>query len=385
MQKQSGSAGDIDEDFGRDGSLISGKGEMGDFLVRQGQRTLMLARNQQRYVLSRFDDRGEMDSTFGVDGYLDDTFDEAGHSTVSSLQFDAASGVISVCGRVRLGGVWQSAISRYDFDGRPAVGASPMAAQAPDRTVFNFYRQETAYAGFASFLVAVTRDDQPDLSFNGSGSLELTYQGQALQIRSVTAHTDGYLVTASQPGGNGVASALVARVRQDGTLDTRFGPDGSGFCSWAPPGEICAFSTLVVSADDTLIVIGTAARNGEPKILCWSLTAQGRPRTPQPVILAPHLAYPQIATATRLPGGRIIVSGSSQIPGSFERGGLLLGLTDQGALDPGFAETGWLLSAPYREYLAVSADESGGVQVAGHVFDLDDFESTPTVWRYWAR
>lgn len=377
MLKLPAQPGDADEDFGQRGSLALNKGEIIDFLVAQGPSTLALARYRQRYVICRFNQQGELDTSFAHSGYLDDTFDPAGHSTVSALFVDERSGVISVCGRVRLGGLWQSAIARYDADGHALVGAG-----GSGRTVFSFYSPETEHAGFASFLLAVTDSGQPDTSFNGSGSLELRHQGEPLQIRSLTVQADGYLITASQPRGNGVASALVGKVGLDGTLNTSFGPQGDGFCSWSPPGELCAFSSLV-SASGFLIAIGTAARNGEPNIISWPLTEQGRPVTLQPQALAAHLAYPQVATAVCLPSGKLVVAGSSQYPGSFERGGLLLGLTGQGLLDPGFADDGVLLSEPYREYLALLPDSRGGVQVAGHQFDLDDFVSTPTAWRYW--
>ncbi len=360
--------GDQDDDFGDAGQLALQTGVFGDFLAAQGTKTIILARKGRAFVLSRFDAQGTIDPTFGVNGYVEDTFDPNGDSTPSALVVEDNG--IAVCGRVRLDNVWKPAIVRYSADGRLV----PPAA-APGRIVFPFYRQSTETTPAESFLYAVTADNQPDPSFNFTGSLQLRYRGAPVAIRSLITTPLGYCFTAAQDD-----VALVGRVTEDGRLDSTFGTEG--YAAHAVTGSLCVFDTLLW-CENQLIAYGTESVSGvSGDVITWRLSARGQPVEDGLKKLDLPLQYPRPWACALTPEGQAVLAGAAQV-GGYERYGVLMRFSanDGQTLDRNFGNGGLVVTAPYREFLAVLPRANGDLQVAGHEMD-DDFNSVAIVRSY---
>ncbi|WP_455923929.1 hypothetical protein [Pseudomonas putida] len=378
--------GELDTGFGHQGQLHLAHGTFCDFLAAQGSATLALARQAQAFVLSRFDAAGNVDVRFGSAGYRVDSFDPQGHSTVAALRV-AADGAIAVAGRVRLEGVWHPAVARYDADGELgakailSLGADRSAARrvASQRLVFPFHRPSSQGGEGQSSLVAVSDDNQLDLSFNGSGHRALTFLGGSVTLTCLQPAGDGYLFGATQ--GN---TALIGRLLHDGTPDARFG-DG-GYFVRLRPGHVCAIHALLAHADGHIIAYGSEASlaTGEPRLVIWVLDAWGLPLSGSPHSLLPGLANPRAWACGLAVDGKPILTGSAQEAGDYRRAGILARFVDAWQLDGGFGVEGVARSAPYREYLCLLPQADGDVLVGGHEMN-EEFGSHAMVQRYKGR
>ncbi len=182
-------------------------------------------------------------------------------------------------------------------------------------------------------MARLNADGTLDMGFNPTVRANSTDLGV---VGNITVLADGkILVTGRFTRVNGTGRIGIARLNSDGTLDTTFAPNPSGFPQWADP-----FLEASIQADGRILVwgqftkIGGVARNGLAR-----LNADGTLDTgfnPNLTGDANPVGFINLVAGLRtLPDGRILVWGSLTRAGGAAHVGLVR-LNADGTVDPGF-------------------------------------------------
>lgn len=262
-----------------------------------------------------------------------------------------AAGHDVICGRLILGGkVVATPEDKYDYgfvrlDGGGAIDSSfaggktlDLAYLAPIAQLNDLARDgdgRLLYVGDSSATAAVIgrrrADGVADPGFNGNGYRFLgagyfVDAGTFLSLQRIVALPDGKILAVGYAAGPSVrACAAAVRLHSDGSIDTGFGPGGSG--------RICIAETLQAT-------LGTVAYD-----------------------------------VAVLPDGRYLLAGAALHPGGSSADMSVARLLPDGSLDASFGPSGngWAYAAfdsggeLYEEALAVAFDASGRVVLAGRV------------------
>lgn len=318
------SAGALDPSFGNGGTVVSTIGSVAPAGLRlEGDGKILVAANgDHQFVLARYTADGAVDNSFGSGGVALRTL-PGPDGRVVDLTLEAGKPVL--VGTVQPPGAYHDvALARYDLDGTP------------------------------------------DASY-GTGGLVLT-ELQGLTNDTATAlavQGDGKIL---EVGNNGLDFAL-ARYTADGSLDTTFG----GGTVTTDFGDTPDQATRVALQDDgKVLVAGTSAAS--PGVVVFAL-ARYNPDgsidvsfgTGGKTTLSFQNGVDTVAGVLPLPGGQILVGGSSAAPNSTHTDLVLARLQPNGMLDASFGTSGKVIShTPFSitaAALALQAD--GKVLVAG--------------------
>ena len=225
-----------------------------------------------------FGDRGMVVTDFGIDN------DEAQALAVQ------ADGRILLAGFSTGSVLKDVAVARYHPDGKLdtsfqstgfttfTVGSGNAVAQAivvqeDGRIVIAGTADNGANAASSAvFLARLTENGAPDTSFGTDGKLVLPLAGKTGVAYDLQLMLDGdILVAGTADGGNGL-QAMIARVNQDGKMDTAFGTDGVVLID--REYETAAHS-LVVQSDDTILLAGYSKPEGVAGLSLFRLAADG--------------------------------------------------------------------------------------------------------------
>jgi len=231
-------------------------------------------------------------------GNLDPAFGEQG-VVVTDFGIDddeALALAVQADGRILLAGfstnsvVKDVAVARYHPDGKLdtsfqttgfttfAVGggnamAEAIVVQADGRIVIAGTADNGANAASSAvFLARLTENGAPDTSFGTDGKLVLPLAGKTGVAYDLQLTLDGdILVTGTAGDGNGL-QAMIARVNEDGKMDTTFGMDGVVLID--REYETAAHS-LVVQSDNAILLAGYSKPEGVAGLSLFRLKADG--------------------------------------------------------------------------------------------------------------
>ncbi len=209
--------GSSDSSFGAGGEVTTdfeGNADVASAVALQADGKIVAAGRSQNatgidFALARYNTDGSLDTTFGPDenGKVRTVF-PSGISRIYAIAIDGDQKIV-VAGRAAGANVYDFALARYNTDG------SLDATFGSNGTVTNdFSSGETAYA----LLI------QPDQKILAAGS-------------------DG--------------SFLLARYHPDGSLDTTFGPDGTGNVRTIFLDNFSLVFSIALQADGALVAAGT--------------------------------------------------------------------------------------------------------------------------------
>jgi uncharacterized delta-60 repeat protein len=241
-------------------------------------------------------------------------------------------------------------------------------------------RDGSVFGNAHDMLVAkLTPSGDPDPNFNGGQPLRLPWPGdRGSAARAVAFAPDGKIVVAGgshEIAEETISQLAVARVNQDGTLDTTFGPGGVGAFDIDVPGtlETEAFD-IAVYPDGRVVLAGRAEMVTAQKPVVVRLQSNGILDTgfDQDGIAVVPLGTPTqsgiVVTAAIGADGRITTAGSTRI--GFDSAGIVVRHLPDGRLDPDFrasqAVEGFTTSGPPRSaFIAVGVLPDGRAMAAG--------------------
>jgi uncharacterized delta-60 repeat protein len=285
------SAGDPDLAFGGDGVARNDFGgtDFAESVALQPDGKLLVLgrrgfshsqfRPNHGFILARYLPGGTLDPTFGrgdVDGIDGVTIRTAGRDEVAFDVAVAPDGKIVVSGRAVVGRLpsqtphYETVVMRFNGDG---TLDRTFGRGGPDGD--GIVRTDVRPAISAGRAVAVQPDGKVIVSdpefglirHNADGTLDTTFgpDGTGIVVAPISGPFSGVGAVALLPDGRilaagtaGVARIGVARFLPDGTLDTTFGADGVSVVT-VPHGG--GASDLVVAPDGRFFVAGTAATN----------------------------------------------------------------------------------------------------------------------------
>ena len=240
-------------------------------------------------ALVRYNADGSLDTTFGPDGtgkILTPVGTGASSDGGSSVTVQA-DGKIVVAGYGNGSGGQDFALVRYNADGSLDTGFGPdgtgkiltpvntgtsgdvgnsVTMQADGKIVVAGYRANSGETGNDFALVRYNADGSLDTGF-GTGGKILTPVGTGTSFdlgSSVTVQADGKVVVAGYGQGGGGTDFAVVRYNADGSLDTSFGPNGTGKIL-TPVGAGTGQdqgNSVTVQTDGSILVAGYGANGG---------------------------------------------------------------------------------------------------------------------------
>jgi len=127
-------------------------------------------------------------------------------------------------------------------------------------------------ASSAVFLIRLTDTGAPDTSFGTSGTLVLPLGDKTGNAFDLQMTLDGNILVAGTAGGSNGLQAMIARVDQQGKMDTAFGTDGIVLID--RDYETAAHS-LVVQSDNSILLAGYSKPEGTAGLSLFRLKADG--------------------------------------------------------------------------------------------------------------
>jgi uncharacterized delta-60 repeat protein len=205
-----------------------------------------------------------------------------------------------------------------------------------------------------SFVFRIGGNGQPDLSFNGTGEVQMVAPAgyAALVLDNVEQQGDGKLVIAGRVGPNFINAAdavpYVCRLLENGSLDPGFGDDGCAIQPYEAAATEETVSDLALQTDGRIVVLGTSIVAGlnNPAVLrlnadgsrdlCFNdvtCTAGGSVYDP---VGGDNVFF--FAALDIAPDGKIVLAGSGSGPQSTDM--VVMRLQPTGAVDDAFGNAG---------------------------------------------
>jgi uncharacterized delta-60 repeat protein len=308
-----------------------------------GQTVVNLATNAFALAVSRFNAAGSLDAGFGTQGTILTT------TSTGSNAFSAVSGlVIEGTGRI--------------------VVADAVNNGSPSLVLFGYTSAGALDGGFGT---------------GGQVATPLTWSG--VTGAGALALDGSNLVVVGQVMGPQVKDFGVSRYTASGSPDATFGTGGTVTTAFTVPVRATA-AGAVLQSDGKVIVAGTVTSLSNPVATSIGLVRYNPDGTFDAGFgsggrVTTHTAANTVDAAGAIgiqPGGRIIVAGSSALPGvPGQQRLLLLGYLPDGRLDPAFGTGGEVLTdnlagaaflaiAPDGE-ITVGGDRRGGQGAVGFV------------------
>lgn len=368
-----GSPGCVDETFGIGGmNIVSppaiplGGYGYGSVMQSDGKIVALIsvASSEYRNALVRFTADGQIDTAFGDGGFAYVTWSTPNPGAVFNIEKQIVNSEERF---VLIGG------------GGNCTG-NPLTCARMERWT-NAGLRDTSFGsnGVVSFAVSISnaicwgsgmQSDQKIVTscgsgtsstvfrFNANGSADNTFGKKGVSqantgiiFRRFQALSSGKILGV----GNYSGDAAVARFNSNGTLDTSFGIAGKRVVDIA--GNQDFFIDLAIDASGRIVVSGEAMIGGSTPsyydALLMRFTSNGTTDTSfgtgGKTLFNNGGGQDEFGQVAIQPDGKIVVAGESRIPGN--RADWIVARFDtNGALDPGFASTGWLLKEFYGAY-----------------------------------
>jgi uncharacterized delta-60 repeat protein len=226
------------------------------------------------FGLVRFDSDGVLDTSFGNNGSV--TTDFGGGLDLAQAMVRDSSGGIYLVGSTSPGLTTSAAVARYtntgaldpsfSSDGKLTLNASDYGC-----SFMSFFSATVQTVGGVEKLLAVGQADGNLLlaRYHANGSLDTSFGDQGVLItdlgsdeglNAVTVDGQGRIVVAGYSGDYKNTSILVARLDENGTLDTSFGNDGLVYTKVDQFGDV-AYSVALDEATGQIVVGGSGAKN----------------------------------------------------------------------------------------------------------------------------
>jgi uncharacterized delta-60 repeat protein len=275
-------AGDLDITFGTGGKVTTNPGAKGwgNQLAIQGDGKILLTGFSGRaplqdFALLRYNVNGSLDTTFGPNHTGIVTYDNAGKKD------EARAIAIQPDGKILIGGYSGAdyALLRYNSDGTldatfgtGGIVITDIFAQDSIRAILLQPDGKIVAAGFSGQYLA---HDFSLARYNANGTLDATFGtggtvrtdfGADEQSRGAVLQADGKFVVAgyskSGTGGTAFYQFAVARYNSNGSLDTTFGPDGTGKVLTSLDPQASVIRAIVLQPDGNYIVCGYTGGGG---------------------------------------------------------------------------------------------------------------------------
>lgn len=313
-----------------------------------------------------------LDSDFDTDGFA--RVDFAANLDSARDLAEQADGRVVLVGLSRQGNFDYLGVARLDEDGSldEDFGTDGTTALLPGGTPMNFggadgkavaiqpVDQKIVIAGtwnvndgsgFQAMVVRLLTDGTPDPDFGTGGTSLVSLPGifNAV-VETVSILDDGNILIAGGCNTSGCVKGFVARLTEDGDLDTNFGSGGVySIANPAEEGGSIAFQSITPLAGDKILLVG-----GNHDVIVVRLLANG---TPDNTFSGDGIAtfnysfktigefqlktYEEATSVVVLSDGRLLIAGSSMDPTNNDRNAMLMRTTAAGALDTGFGTDGW--------------------------------------------
>jgi uncharacterized delta-60 repeat protein len=232
------------------------------------------------------------------------------------------------------------------------------------------------YNGISS-VFAVLRynpDGTLDTTFGGTGRVTTSLSGYIDNAQGVALQSDGKIVVAGYSYNGSENHFGVVRYNTDGTLDTSFGPAGTGeVVTQAINGSAYA---VAIQADGKIVVAGNSysteldfavARYNADGTLDSTFGTGGLTSTNFAAFGLPNYAY-SIALQT---DGKIVVSGMSKLYGAGGYSTDVVRYNTDGSLDSSFNGTGSQIEEVNGGAVGVALQSDGSIVAAVNVTDSE--------------
>jgi len=251
----------------------------------------------------------------------------------------------------------------------------------------------TASGGFADIVIArFLPSGQADLTFAGSGKLQIDFAANADYCTAIAVQADGKIVVAGwtfNAGGSGWDLA-VARVTADGSLDASFGGGtGKATISFNAQGSIELANGLAVQADGGIVLAGyTSVAGHSEDFAVVRLLEDGSLDSSFNGSGLQTISFDLTGTGARDRAASVAIDSQQRIvlggiadAGSFQYDFAVARLLPDGELDPAFGEGGRATVAfdsgqsQDDQAMAMTLLHDGGIALAG--FADDSATATP--------
>lgn len=225
----------------------------------------------------------------------------------------------------------------------------------------------------------------PDSAFGNGGSSAVPVSNMFSPLIGVTTQTDGKIVVATSASNGSTSSQqpLIARLNDDGSLDSGFG--SNGLRSIAPVGftQSGRASGAAVMPDGRIVLGGTLFPAGVAQPFAARLLPDG---SPDPTfgsngISAPNFALETYGRKLALQGDGKVLLGGSAVDASGNTMMSAVRVNVDGSLDTQFGGNGQALSANGPAAFAIALQGNGRILLAG----IDFSSSSATVMRLTAK
>jgi len=123
------------------------------------------------------------------------------------------------------------------------------------------------------FVNRYASDGSPDKSFGNNGQLQLDVNSDYDYGRCIKALNNGQYLISGQNSAGPYFRAILARINQNGTLDSSFGVNG--FCIINPNQQNCDAWSFEVSGSGSIYVSGYRSVNSVMKAVLWKVKPKG--------------------------------------------------------------------------------------------------------------
>ena len=234
-------------------------------------------------------------------GLLDDTYGESGVSILSGIDAKQTVNTTSIDSNDTL---WVAGIDD-DTNAKPFIGAitdqaalftnfnstgyltvDEISEASNDKSMKLIQLSNGAQAGkymFAStaetngviklVLTRFTSTGAIDTSFSKTGHKEITIELNSQHVALAELNNGNLLLAGTKKTTNG-SQGFVAKVDQDGSLDTTFATDGI-YVTNIENTEALTLSDIAITNSNNIVAVGTATQSGNAQSFAMMLTAQG--------------------------------------------------------------------------------------------------------------
>jgi uncharacterized delta-60 repeat protein len=233
-------------------------------------------------------------------------------------------------------------------------------------------------------------DGDPDPTFGSAGRLRFTFIGSAGDDRAYAVAVDGDEIVAAGRSSHATDGhrAAIARMGDDGTLDTTFDTDGRRTIS--NTGHSASIADLIHQPDGKLVAVGTTREGtGKTELGLYRFESNGGLDSGFAGDGIAELQFGQPDTSmavsfgtavVREPGGALVVTGGRKSPNGTEAG--LARFHADGQFDDSFSDDGQVLFAGGSQNGAardLARQPDGKLVVAGYIGGADTavFRFTP--------
>lgn len=268
--------GKLDNSFGTNGIVttdISSSDEEGrSVAIQEDEKIVVAGTNGTHFIVVRYLSTGEPDNTFGTSGTVTTRLGTSTSFVTSVLIQD--DGKILVAGNISTPTGSDLAIARYEPDGDPDTGfgtdgittASPgtfagimsLALQQDGKIIAGGWAIHNV-TGPHFVLARFKEDGTIDTDFGTDGIKVSTEIGHHALINSVAVQPDGKIIAAGYFG-EITSHPVIARYNSDGTLDGSFGI--TGYLVDGTPNSI--IYSILLQHDGKILAAGSSVNTSTP-------------------------------------------------------------------------------------------------------------------------